>query len=138
MNSGIVPNPPGGTADVLAHIMAQWLPDKLGQQVIVENKAGGGNHIGTEAVVNAPADGYSLLLVSPATKQVRYYVANAAALKAAKEGRDLPKRRLPVCRNLFSQTRRRQEAGASDNICNLPPLITTVDTGPIAAIYRVK
>jgi tripartite-type tricarboxylate transporter receptor subunit TctC len=62
----IVPYPPGGTTDVLARIMAQWLSDKLGQQVIVENKAGGGNNIGTEAVVNAPADGYTLLLVNPA------------------------------------------------------------------------
>jgi tripartite-type tricarboxylate transporter receptor subunit TctC len=62
----VVPYPPGGTTDVLARTMAQWLSEKLGQQVLVENKAGGGNNIGTEAVVNAPADGYTLLLVNPA------------------------------------------------------------------------
>ena len=62
----VVPYPPAGTTDVLARIMAQWLSENLGQQVIVENKAGGGNNIGTEFVVNAPADGYTMLLVNPA------------------------------------------------------------------------
>lgn len=62
----IVPYPPGGTTDVLARIMAQWLTEKLGQQVIVENKPGGGNNIGTEAAINAAPDGYTMLLVNPA------------------------------------------------------------------------
>ncbi len=62
----IVPYPPAGTTDVLARIVAQWLSENLGQQVVVENKAGGGNNIGTEFVVNAPADGYTMLLVNPA------------------------------------------------------------------------
>ena len=62
----IVGYPPGGTTDVLARIMAQALTERLGQTVIVENKPGAGNNIGTEAVVNAPADGYTMLLVNPA------------------------------------------------------------------------
>jgi tripartite-type tricarboxylate transporter receptor subunit TctC len=62
----IVPYPPGGTTDVLARIVAQWLTEKMGQQFIVENKAGAGNNIGTEAVVNAAPDGYTMLLVNPA------------------------------------------------------------------------
>lgn len=62
----IVPYPPGGTTDVLARIVAQWLTEKLGQQVIVENKPGAGNNIGTEAVIKAPPDGYTMLLVNPA------------------------------------------------------------------------
>ena len=62
----IVPYPPAGTTDVLARIVAQWLSENIGQQVVVENRAGGGNNIGTEAVVNAPADGYTMLLVNPA------------------------------------------------------------------------
>ena len=62
----VVPYPPGGTTDVLARIMAQWLSEKMGQQFIVENRPGAGNNIGTEAVVNAPPDGYTLLLVNPA------------------------------------------------------------------------
>ena len=62
----IVPYPPAGTTDVLARIMAQWLTEKLGQPVVVENRAGAGNNIGTEAVIKAPADGYTMLLVNPA------------------------------------------------------------------------
>jgi tripartite-type tricarboxylate transporter receptor subunit TctC len=62
----IVPYPPGGTTDVLARIVAVWLTEKLGQPVIVENRPGAGNNIGTEAVVNAAPDGYTMLLVNPA------------------------------------------------------------------------
>lgn len=62
----VVPYPPGGTTDVLARIVAQYLSDNLKQQVVVENKPGGGNNIGTEYVINAPADGYTMLLVNPA------------------------------------------------------------------------
>jgi tripartite-type tricarboxylate transporter receptor subunit TctC len=62
----VVGYPPGGTTDVLARILAQWLSEKMGQQFIIENKPGGGNNIGTEFVVNAPPDGYTMLLVNPA------------------------------------------------------------------------
>ena len=62
----IVPYPPGGTTDILARLVGQYLSDHLGQQFIVENKPGGGNNIGTEAVVNSPPDGYTMLLVNPA------------------------------------------------------------------------
>lgn len=62
----IVPYPPAGTTDVLARIVAQWLTEKLGQPVVVENRPGVGNNLGTEAVVNAPPDGYTMLLVNPA------------------------------------------------------------------------
>jgi tripartite-type tricarboxylate transporter receptor subunit TctC len=57
---------PGGAADITARLIAQWLTDQLGQQFIVENRPGAGTNIGTEAVINAPADGYTLLLVSVA------------------------------------------------------------------------
>jgi tripartite-type tricarboxylate transporter receptor subunit TctC len=62
----IVPYPPAGTTDVLARIMAQPLSEYLGQQVVIENKPGAGNNIGTEAVVYAAPDGYTMLLVNPA------------------------------------------------------------------------
>ncbi|MEO7391742.1 MAG: tripartite tricarboxylate transporter substrate binding protein [Ramlibacter sp.] len=62
----IVPYPPGGTTDILARLMGQYLSQKLGQQVVIENRAGGGNNIGTEMAIRAPADGYTLLLVNPA------------------------------------------------------------------------
>jgi tripartite-type tricarboxylate transporter receptor subunit TctC len=57
----IVPFPAGGTTDLIARIMGQWLTERLGQQVIVENKPGGGTNIGVQAVVNAAPDGYTLL-----------------------------------------------------------------------------
>jgi tripartite-type tricarboxylate transporter receptor subunit TctC len=57
----------GGTTDIVARLIGQWLSERLGQQFIVENRPGGSGNIGTEAVVRAPADGYSLLLAPPAT-----------------------------------------------------------------------
>ena len=62
----VVPYPPAGTTDVLARIVAQWLSEKMGQQFIVDNKPGAGNNIGTEYVLSAPPDGYTMLLVNPA------------------------------------------------------------------------
>ena len=62
----IVPYPPGGTTDVLARIIAQWLTEKMGQTFVVENKPGGGNNIGTEIAIKSPPDGYTMLLVNPA------------------------------------------------------------------------
>lgn len=62
----IVGYPPGGTTDLLARLMAQWLSQRLGQQVLIENRAGAGNNIGTEYAIRAPADGYTIFLVNPA------------------------------------------------------------------------
>ena len=62
----VVGYPAGGTTDILARIIGQYMSDKLGQPVIIENKPGAGNNIGTEFVVRAPADGYTMLLVNPA------------------------------------------------------------------------
>lgn len=62
----VVPYPPAGTTDVLARIVAQSLSENIGQQVVVENKPGAGNNIGTEFVINSPPDGYTMLLVNPA------------------------------------------------------------------------
>jgi tripartite-type tricarboxylate transporter receptor subunit TctC len=57
---------PGGSTDILARRMGQWLSERLGQQFIVENRAGAGSNVATEAVVNAAPDGNTLLLVTPA------------------------------------------------------------------------
>ena len=62
----VVAYPPGGTTDLLARLMAQWLSQRLGQQVIIDNKPGAGNNIGTEFAIRAPADGYTIFLVNPA------------------------------------------------------------------------
>jgi tripartite-type tricarboxylate transporter receptor subunit TctC len=59
----IVGFPAGGATDIQARLMGQWLSDRLGQQFIVENRAGASGNIGTEAVAKAPADGYTLLQV---------------------------------------------------------------------------
>src|SRR5262249_128662 len=58
----IVPVAPPAPSDITARLIGQWLSERLGQPFIIENRPGGGNSIGTEAVVRAPADGYTLLL----------------------------------------------------------------------------
>jgi len=61
----VVPFPPAGDTDFVARLIGQWLSERLGQPFVIENRPGGGTNIGTEAVVRAPADGYTLLLNSP-------------------------------------------------------------------------
>jgi tripartite-type tricarboxylate transporter receptor subunit TctC len=56
----------GGGVDIVGRLMGQWLSERLGQQFIIENRPGAATNIATEAVVRAPADGYTLLLVNPA------------------------------------------------------------------------
>ncbi len=53
----------GGPTDITARLIAQWLSERLGRQFVVENRPGAGSNIATEAVINAPPDGYTLLLV---------------------------------------------------------------------------
>jgi tripartite-type tricarboxylate transporter receptor subunit TctC len=60
----VVGFPAGGGLDVPARLIAHWLSQRLGQQFFVENRVGGAGNIGTEAVIRAPADGYTLLLAS--------------------------------------------------------------------------
>ena len=60
----IVAFAPGGATDIMARLIGQWLSEKLGQQFVIENRPGAGGNIGTEAVVNAPADGYTLLMAT--------------------------------------------------------------------------
>jgi tripartite-type tricarboxylate transporter receptor subunit TctC len=68
----IVPIAPAGGSDITARLIGQWLSERLGQPFIIENRPGGGTNIGTEAVVRAPADGYTLLMVGS------YNATNAA------------------------------------------------------------
>ena len=60
----IVATAAGGTTDLAARLIAQWLTDKLGQSFVVENRTGGSNNIGTEAAAHAPPDGYTLFMAN--------------------------------------------------------------------------
>ena len=62
----IVGYPAGGSTDIIARLIGQRLSERLGQQFVIENKPGAGNNIGTETVVKAEPDGYTVLLVNPA------------------------------------------------------------------------
>jgi len=66
----MVPFPPGGSTDIVARIVAQKLGDRLGQQVVVENRGGAGGTIGTEVLAKAPPDGYTLGVASTSTHAV--------------------------------------------------------------------
>src|SRR3954469_3081013 len=57
---------PGGSADLTARLMGQWLSERLGQPFVIENRPGGGTNIATEAALRAPPDGYTLLVAAPA------------------------------------------------------------------------
>jgi tripartite-type tricarboxylate transporter receptor subunit TctC len=57
---------PGSTTDILGRLIGQWLSMQLGQSFVIDNRPGAGGNVGTEAVVNAAADGYTLLMVAPA------------------------------------------------------------------------
>jgi tripartite-type tricarboxylate transporter receptor subunit TctC len=58
----VVGFPPGGVNDITARLMGQWLSERMGQNFLVDNRSGAAGNIGTEAVVRAPADGYTILL----------------------------------------------------------------------------
>ena len=60
----IIGYPPGGSADITARLTGQWLSERVGQPVVIESRPGAATNLATEAVVRAPPDGYTLLLVS--------------------------------------------------------------------------
>jgi tripartite-type tricarboxylate transporter receptor subunit TctC len=79
----IVSSAAGGAPDIIARLMSQWCQERLGQPFVVENRSGAGGNIGTEAVVRAPPDGYTLLLVAPsnAVNATLYEKLNFSSLR---------------------------------------------------------
>jgi tripartite-type tricarboxylate transporter receptor subunit TctC len=70
----VVGYPAGGPQDIVARLIGQWLSERLGQQFVIDNRSGAGGNVGVEAVVNAPPDGYTLLLVgSPNAINASFY-----------------------------------------------------------------
>ena len=67
----IVPFPPGGAVDIVGRLISKKLGERLGQAVVIENKAGAGTIVGASFVANAPADGYTLLISSGSTFTVK-------------------------------------------------------------------
>jgi tripartite-type tricarboxylate transporter receptor subunit TctC len=66
----IVPFASGGASDILARLIGQWLSERLGQAFVIELRPGAGGNVGTEAVVNAPPDGHTLLMVNAAPSAI--------------------------------------------------------------------
>ena len=73
----VVPVAAGGANDVTGRIISQWLSERLGQQFFIENRPGAGTNIGTEAVIRAPADGYTLLIAAAMPRSIPTLFRNA-------------------------------------------------------------
>src|SRR5271169_5658969 len=85
----VVGFPPGGPTDIFARLIAEWLSKRLGQPFVVDNRPGAGSTIGVQAVISAPADGYTLLLISTSAIISAAYYRNL--------GFDLTRDIMPVC-----------------------------------------
>jgi tripartite-type tricarboxylate transporter receptor subunit TctC len=79
------PYPPGGSVDVMARILAQKLSENLGQQVIVENRSGGGGNTGADSVAKAEPDGYTLLFTAPGPLTVNQTLYSKLSFDPAKD-----------------------------------------------------
>ena len=83
----VVPYPPGGATDTVGRVIARRLALRLGQAVIVDNRAGAGTTIGAGAVARAPADGYTLLLSSNTTFTVNPALKSAPRRRCSRPPR---------------------------------------------------
>jgi len=97
----------GGSSDIMARLIGQWLSERLGQQFVIENRPGAGGNIGTEAVVNAAPDGYTLLLLS------RTNASNVTLYENLKFNfiRDIAPASVPSGRTGYSSRRLRRRNG---------------------------
>ena len=74
---------PGGGNDIFGRLIGQWLSERLGQSFVIENRPGAASNIATAAVVNAPPDGYTLLLVSVRIPSMQRSTTSSALISAA-------------------------------------------------------
>jgi tripartite-type tricarboxylate transporter receptor subunit TctC len=81
---------PAGGTDIMARLIGQWLSERLGQQFVIENRPGAGTNIATEAVVNAPPDGYTLLLLVFQMRVTQHSTTSSISISSATS------RRLPA------------------------------------------
>jgi hypothetical protein len=79
----VVTAAPAGPADTLARLLGSWLSERLGQPFVIENRPGAGGNIGTEAVVRAPADGYTLHLTQHQTRLTRRSTTSSISILVA-------------------------------------------------------
>ena len=79
----IVPLAPAGTVDIIARLMGHWLSERLGQQFVIENRSGGGTTLGTEAVVRALPDGYTLLMIDVSRRSTRRSTTSSTSISSA-------------------------------------------------------
>ena len=86
----------GGAPDILARLIGQWLSERLGQPFVIENRPGAGGNIGTEAVVRAPPDGYTLLLVEPPTRSTRRSTTSSISISSATSRRSRASSACPI------------------------------------------
>jgi tripartite-type tricarboxylate transporter receptor subunit TctC len=86
----------GGPLDILARLMGQWLSERLGQQFVIDNRPGGGGNVGTEAVVRAPADGYTLLLAVLSTPPTRRSTTSSISILSATSRRSRAPSEVPT------------------------------------------